>query len=329
MAFELHEPEIDVARKRMLDGDNSACFIERERLIKKHLDEALLLPEEKRYTYFLRKLADGLSVPIEDEDVLLGRMGEGRMGEGELREPCPGGLNSVGHVTLDWAELLSKGLDGIAAEAMKNAKLSGKEEALGFAENAVECAVAIATFASRYATAAETKALHSKTPFLANRFSTAAAALREVPARPARSFHEALQSIWFVHLVSSCLIGARDFAFGRMDQYLFPYYKNDIESGVLDRKGTIALLVALFIKSNEITGTATWNHQPKPIPSNASKQYLIVGGSRMDGSGAENELSCLILDAAELVKMPEPVVTVRLAAGTAAAFKARVAQSVV
>jgi formate C-acetyltransferase len=220
-------------------------------------------------------------------------------------------------------------LEVIAAEAQEKASLSGNKDSLSFAENAGECVAAIATFASRYAAAAEAKASQSESLQLKDRFSTAAIALREVPARPARSFHEALQSIWFVHLVSSCLIGARDFAFGRMDQYLLPYYKKDVESGVLDRKGALALLSDLFIRSNEITGTATWNHQKKPIPSNASKQYLIIGGSRMDGSGAENELSCLILDAAELVKMPEPVITVRLAAGTGAAFKARVAQAVV
>jgi formate C-acetyltransferase len=328
MGSELHDTEIELARKRILDGDNSSCFIERETVIKKHLGEAMLLPEERRYTFSLRKLAEELSTPIEDEDVLIGRMLEGRLGEGESRATCPGGLNSVGHVTLDWPELLSKGLNAIAAEAMRNARLSGKEEALSFAENAGACITAAVTFASRYAEAAGSKASWSEIPQLASRFSSAAAALCNVPAKPARSFHEALQSIWFVHLVTSCLIGSRDFAFGRMDQYLFPYYKNDIDSGVLDRKGAVALLSALFIKSNEITGTATWNHQPKPIPSNASKQYLIIGGSNMDGSTTENELSYLIMDAAELVKMPQPVITVRLAASSGDAFKVRVTKAV-
>ncbi len=329
MEFELHEAETGIARNRILDGDNSSCFIEREKVIKKHLGEALPFPEEKRYAFFLKKLAEELSTPIEDEDVLLGRMIEGRLGDGECRENCPGGLNSVGHVTLDWAELLSKGLNGIAAEAMKNARLSGMGEALSFAENAGACISATVTFASRYAEAAGTKASWSEIPHLANRFSRAADALRNVPAKPARSFHEALQSIWFVHLVTSCMIGSRDFAFGRMDQYLYPYYKNDIDDGVLDRKGAVALLASLFIKSNEITGTATWNHQPKPIPSNASKQYLIIGGSNIDGGTAENELSYLILEAAETVKMPEPVISVRMAADSGAAFKARVAKAVV
>lgn len=328
MGFELHETEIEVARKRILDGDNASCFIERERVIKKHLGEALLLPEEKRYTFFLNKLAEELSTPIEDEDVLLGRMLEGSLGDGEGRENCPGGLNSVGHVTLDWAELLSKGLNTIADDAIKNAMASGKEEALSFAENAGECVAAIKTFASRYAETAGKKSLQSEIPRLKSRFSRAAATLWNVPAKPARSFHEALQSIWIVHLVSSCLIGSRDFAFGRMDQYLYPYYKNDIDTGVLDRKGAVALLSDLFIKSNEITGTSTWNHRPKPIPSNASKQYLIIGGSNMDGTTAENELSYLILDAAELVKMPQPVITVRLAASSGDAFKVRVTKAV-
>jgi formate C-acetyltransferase len=329
MEFELHENEMEVARRRVLDGDNSSCFIERERVIKKHLGEALLLPEERRYVFFLKKLSEELSTPIEDEDLLLGRMVEGRLGDGECRETCPGGLNSVGHVTLDWEELLSKGLKEIAEEAMRNARASGKEEARDFAENVGEAVAAIGKFASHYVEAAGTKSLQSEIPHLKIRFSHAAAAVWNVPAKPARSFHEALQSIWFVHLVTSCLIGSRDFAFGRMDQYLFPYYKNDIDSGVLNREGAVALLSALFIKSNEITGTATWNHQQKPIPSNASKQYLIIGGSNMDGSTAENELSLLILEAAETVKMPEPVITVRLAADSGADFKARVAKAVV
>lgn len=319
--MELLDSEVEVARNRILDGDNGACFIERERILAMNLEAAAALSVERRYAFFLGCLAEGLSCPVEDEDALVGRMVEGR---GERFVGCPGGLNSVGHVTLDWPLLLSQGLTAVAASVAADTD----EERL-FAANALDCAAAVSRFAARWAAAAEAKAASVDAPRLQERFCRAAAALRQVPAGPARSFREALQSIWLVHLVTSCVIGARDFAFGRLDQYLLPYYRRDVEAGRLSRDEAVSLLAALFLKSNEITGTATHNYQQKPIPSLASKQYLIIGGSRPDGSGAENELSLLVLEAAERVKLPQPVITIRLASGSGAEFKSRVAKAVV
>jgi trans-4-hydroxy-L-proline dehydratase len=146
-----------------------------------------------------------------------------------------------------------------------------------------------------------------------------------VPARPAYDLFSALQSIWLVHLVTSCYAGARDFAFGRMDQYLLPYYEQDLANGSLDRDGAQALLAHFMMKTNEITGTATWNHQPKPTPCQASKQYLMLGGRSAAGESQDNDLTRLILEAAEEAGMPEPVLTVRMDVDSPVDFKRAVA----
>ena len=148
-----------------------------------------------------------------------------------------------------------------------------------------------------------------------------------MPHGLASDYFSALQSIWLVHLLVSCLIGGRDYAFGRMDQYLLPYYHRDIASGRLDRDTAVWFSANFMMKANEITGTASQHFKPKPIPSAGNKQYIIIGGSSVDGADDANELSEVLLDAAVLCAMPQPVVVVRLADASSPAFLDRAASA--
>ncbi len=323
MVFELNSSDVEKARSRIFDGDNEACFIERETILRRIAGEELTCEGGDRYLFVLERLLSELSTPVEDDDVFLGRMREGRLSGGELSSATPAGWGpggaSFGHMTLDWATLLGKGLGGVAAEARNSAARLGTAEAARFADLCGRAAKASVSFAHRYAKAAE----------LFPKCRGAAAALRHVPELPANDFFSALQSIWFVHFVTSCVVGARDFAFGRMDQYLFPYYARDLAEGVLTRRQAVGLIAQFLMKTNEITGTATWNHRPKPIPSQASKQYLVLGGRSPEGLEQFNDLSLAILEAAEMVGMPEPVITIRMDSGSTPAVKEAAARAAV
>jgi len=317
------EAQLSWLRERIFEGDNAACFIEREEILSKVQGEAANAPAAARYAFVFETLLSQVSCPVEKGDVFLGRIVEARWPEDR---PSPGfvaGFGSEGHMTLDWPELLAKGLGRIAQEARDAAARLNDDEAGTFAESAARCCEAVKQYAGRYADAARAKAPSANGRDRAN-FIRAADALGRVPAGPATDFFSALQSIWIVHLITSCYVGSRDFAFGRMDQYLLPYYRWSVAGGSLDRDSAVALLAHFLMKANEITGTGTWNYQPKPTPCQASKQYLVLGGRAPDGSGEANELTELILEAAKLVRMPQPALLARVDPRTDAGFKSKV-----
>lgn len=286
-------------REKVLAADNKACFIERETLLRDHAAKTLALPEEERYRFEFELLLDHLSTPIDSDDGFAGRMVEARWPYPEPFTYVPGGINSEGHITLPMPKVLSAGLAGIAAEVGIAAARIDSAEARYFERQAIGCIEAIRRFADRYADAAE----QAGKPEIA-------AALRKVPYHPADDFFSALQSVWFMQFITSALCGARDFAPGRVDQYLLPFFNAEP-----DKKKARELLTLFLLKFNELSGTATWNFDTKPIPCQASKQYFVLGGRDAEGKWEFNALSEQIVEAAELVKLPQPTLNFRIGIG--------------
>ncbi len=295
----MNENTLNRLREKVLVSDNKACFIERETLLRDHAAATLALPEEERYLAEFELLLDGLSTPVDPDDGFAGRMVEARWPHPEPFSRVPGGIGSEGHITLPMPEILSKGLSGIAAEVSANAARIDSAEARYFERQALGCIEAIRRFCGRYAEAAE-KAGKPE----------AAAALRVVPYRPAYDLCSALQSIWIMQFITSTVCGARDFAPGRIDQYLLPYFNAEP-----DRDRARELLAFFLIKFNEISGTATDNFDPKPVPCHSSKQYLVLGGRNAETEWQFNAVSELIVEAAESVKLPQPTLNFRIGTG--------------
>ena len=110
--------------------DNLACFIEREEILFANREATEALPIQERYLHEANLLFDGLSTPIEPEDVFAGRMIEACWPHSEPFSRLPGGIRSSGHITLPISKILSVGLDGMMAEITANAKRIGSEEAI-------------------------------------------------------------------------------------------------------------------------------------------------------------------------------------------------------
>jgi formate C-acetyltransferase len=315
---------LDPLRARIHAGDNTHGFTERQRLLADLAPGIEKIPLEERYATVLATLLSGVSTPIEADDVILGRVVEGPLGSGSEWHPNLPGFSSYGHITPDYPTLLEKGLRRIAQEARETAERVGDQEARWFADSTSCCCEAVVSYAERYAQAALRVARSSGGPGR-ERLERAAVALQAAPAGPAPDFFSALQGIWVFHLVLSCYVGARDFAFGRIDQYLLPLYQRGLADGTLSRDLARAYLAHFLIKTKEITGTATDNHRPKPVPSFASNQYLVIGGRAADGHDESNALSSLFLEAACLAKVPQPGINVRLHRGTGRELKAAAA----
>ncbi len=166
---------------------------------------------------------------------------------------------------------------------------------------------ALIMYAGRHADTLDQLAAGEKDPKRKEELEHLAAICRRVPAKAPRSMHEALQYYWFVHLGVITELNPWDsFNPGRLDQHLYPFYRADLDSGALDRESAVELLQSFWIKFN--------NHPSPPkvgVTAEESNTYtdfclINMGGLKEDGSDAVNELSYLLLDVVEEMRLLQP-----------------------
>lgn len=217
-----------------------------------------------------------------------------------------------GHTVLD-DKIYYKGLNDFKneiAEHIKNIDFFHDPEALSKREQLkamAVCADALIIYAKRYASLAITRAQKEMDPERKAELEHIAEICSWVPANPPRNFWEALQYYWFVHLGVVIEQNTWDsFNPGRLDQHLFPFYQKQIEDGSLTEGKARELLQAFWIK---------FNNQPAPpkvgITAQESNTYtdfclINVGGVKSDGSDGVNELTYLILDVIEEMRLLQP-----------------------
>ena len=172
---------------------------------------------------------------------------------------------------------------------------------------------ALIRFAERYAEKARELAEKEDDPERRKELTRIAEICSWVPAHPPRDFWEALQMYWFVHLGVTIELNTWDsFNPGRLDQHLYPFYKRGLAEGTLTKERAKELLECFWIK---------FNNQPAPpkvgITEEQSATYtdfalINVGGLKKDGSDATNELSYLILDVIDEMRLVQPSSCVQL-----------------
>ena len=126
----------------------------------------------------------------------------------------------------------------------------------------------------------------------------------------ARNFHEAVQTVYLVHLLMMIESNGHSFSFGRFDQYALPYYKSDLESGTISKEKALELITHFFIMTNSLNKVRPWGHTQY---SGGYPLYsaLTVGGMKPDGTDGTNELSYLCLEAMNMNMLPDPNLCVR------------------
>lgn len=133
----------------------------------------------------------------------------------------------------------------------------------------------------------------------------------KLAAEPAGSFREAVQSLWFLYAILQMESNASSFSPGRMDQYLYPYFRSDTDKNGLQLDDTLEIIEALWLKFNQIVYLRNSNSAKYfagfPIGFN-----VACGGMTVDGKDASNELSFLFLKAQEHLLLPQPNLSVRL-----------------
>lgn len=202
----------------------------------------------------------------------------------------------------DFKEKIKESLESIDFFNDPNA-LSKREElqAMNIAADA------LIAFAKRYSDRLQEVAQQESNQTRKDELETMAGICERVPLNAPKTFWEALQYYWFVHLGVITELNTWDsFNPGRLDQHLYPFFKRDIESGLLDKEGAKTLLQAFWIK---------FNNQPAPpkvgITSKESNTYtdfclINVGGVNDKGEDAVNELTYLILEVIEEMRLLQP-----------------------
>jgi formate C-acetyltransferase len=221
----------------------------------------------------------------------------------------------IGHIGVDYEKVLKCGFGGIIREA--RAAIEKADPACPesikkrcFLEAVIITSKAAIAFEGRFA---ELAGELSRQAYgrRSQELRCIARNCRNVPARGASSFYEALQSFWFVHSIIQIESNGHAISPMRFDQYLYPYYKADIESGAISREDAQELLDCLWVKFNDVNklrgGCARGIFAGNPM-----FQSVTVGGQGKDGGDATNELSIACLEASRHVRLPEPSLSVRL-----------------
>ncbi len=187
---------------------------------------------------------------------------------------------------------------------------------------------AIEKYAGRHGDMAMELACKEKDPARIEELKKMAEICRRVPREPARGFHEALQSFWFIQYLLHVEGTGPAISPGRFDQYMYPYYRKDIESGVLTRESAQELLECLWIK---MTNVMWFNGEMDAyfFPGYVPFQNLAVGGlNRETGKDATNELSYLCIDALMETRTTQPTLSVILHKNSPQEFRLKVADLV-
>jgi len=219
------------------------------------------------------------------------------------------------HLAVDYAKLLRVGLKGIKEETQA---AKGKLDVSNFDDlkktyfyNAVLILIdACIDFAHRYSALAEQQAEKQSDPVRKKELQNLSRICSRVPEYPATGFYEAVQSVWFLQLILQIESSGHSLSFGRFDQFMYPYYKKDIDNGSITEDGALELLESLWLKTFTINKIRSNSHT-KFSAGSPMYQNVCIGGQHADGTDAVNELSYLVLKSVGQLKLTQPNLSVR------------------
>ncbi len=222
--------------------------------------------------------------------------------------------HAQGHICPNCEKWLKKGPAGIKAEAEKYLETASGDKK-DFYESVIIVMEGVQQFMMRYCSFLLEKAETEKDKIKKENIILTAENCKNISSRPAENFHEAVQSLWLLFVVLHMESNASSFSPGRMDSFLYPYYKKDIEKGILTNEKALEIIECLWLKFNEIVYMRN-SHSAKYFAGFPIGFNIAVGGQNEKGEDFVNELSFLFLKAQEHLGLPQPNLSVRLHKGT-------------
>ena len=220
-----------------------------------------------------------------------------------------------GHIMLDFEKMIYSGANGIIEDAKQ------KLDALDLTDPAshhkrifylsvITVYEGVIAYAERYAALALRLAQSAESAQRKEELLRLSEICRRVPANPAENFYEAVQTVWFAHLISQIESNGHSMSFGRLDQYLFPFYKKGLEDGTLTDSSAIELLACLWVKAFGVVKIRPWSHT-RFSGGGPTYQNLTLGGVTPSGENAVNDLTMACLESVILTRLPQPNVSAR------------------
>ncbi|RHR24438.1 glycyl radical protein [Clostridium sp. AF19-22AC] len=238
--------------------------------------------------------------------------------------------NGVGHVTVKYGEVLSIGFSGIKEKAQAElAKLSladgDYQKKSRFLEAVMISCDAVITYARRYAKLALEEAEKCSDMTRRKELLQIAQNCANVPEKGASGFYEACQSFWFVQQLLQIESSGHSISPGRFDQYMYPYYKKDIDSGRITRGFAQELMDCIWVKLNDLNKCRD-AVSAEGFAGYSLFQNLIAGGQNEEGVDVTNDLSFMSIQASVHVFLPQPSLSVRVWNGTPHEFLIKAAE---
>ena len=224
--------------------------------------------------------------------------------------------NGVGHVTVQYEKVLAIGYEGIIAQAralLEACSVGDGDYARRsrFLQAVIISCEAVIRYARRYSTLAEQMAQKETEPRRKAELLQIAQNCANVPAKGAKSFWEACQSFWFVQQLLQVESSGHSISPGRFDQYMYPYYKADLDSGRLTREAAQELIDCVWVKLNDLNKCRD-AASAEGFAGYSLFQNLIVGGQDREGQDVTNDLSFMCLSASAHVFLPQPSLSIRV-----------------
>ncbi|MFR1519336.1 MAG: pyruvate formate lyase family protein, partial [Clostridia bacterium] len=215
--------------------------------------------------------------------------------------------NNFDHFAPDYERFLLEGIPGVLQRIEESLQRHGNDpDRVSFLTAAKITMEGFSNLCTDYADAAE----KAQKPAIAE-------ACRNIAGDRPKNYTEALQLVWLTYQAFLCE-DRYAMAFGRMDQYLYPFYKEDLKNGVLDYEGAVTLLESVFIKLYEF----------RHFKGADEVANICIGGVDREGADAGNDLSYAILEAVKRVRVPGPNLSARISKKTDAAFLIRCLETI-
>ena len=184
-----------------------------------------------------------------------------------------------------------------------------------FLNSVIICIDSVCRFAERYSELAREMAEEETNETRKAELKKIADVCAHVPRYPARDFHEAVQATWLIYMSVTMESQQRCFAVGRFDQFVYPLYKKDIESGAITKEWAQEILDCFFMRFAETHAVLSENYTDT-IAGFPAQQQIVVGGQTKEGKDGCNDLTYQCIQAQANTRFQQPSLSVRLWKGS-------------
>ena len=214
-------------------------------------------------------------------------------------------MSGDGHIVPDHETVLKQGFRTIINTAKRKLKENLSDEQLAFYQSVIVSLEGALTFFKRYGKLAQELAISETNPIRKQEYENMSTMALTMMEQGARSFYEAVEVTYMIHVLQMIESNGHSFCYGRFDQYIYPYYQKDLESGVITSKEALEIITHMFIMNSSLNKVRPYGHtkfsQGYPLYSN-----LVVGGLKPDGTDGTNDLTYMCIEAMHQCRLSEP-----------------------